>query len=301
MLLAKLSAGDMVALDAVYHTSCLETLHKRAASVRAKATNHEVPNDSVCHGLALAELIYFMEESQDDSEGNPVFKLRDLSKLYAERLEQMGVEVSQRIHSTRLKERILKQCPDLQSYKDGREIMLAFNKHVGAVLRKASEPRYDDNAMILSRAAKVICQELLKMEKSQFDGTFSSNCQENSVPPSLRSLIEMIMGGTGIRAESCNGNAALSISQLIRYNSIVRRRKDSSQAAYHSKSRETPLPVYIGLLLHAETRKKGLVDKLSDLGLSIPYGRVLEVSTELGNMVGARFEAEKQFVLQISK
>ena len=45
--------------------------------------------------------------------------------------------------------------------------------------------------------------------------------------------------------------------------------------------------------VHAETRKKGLVDKLCDLGLSISYNRVLEISSEMGNNVGERFQAEK--------
>lgn len=62
---------------------------------------------------------------------------------------------------------------------------------------------------------------------------------------------------------------------------------------FHAKSHETTLPVYISLMLHAETQNRRLVDKLSDKGLSIPYNRVLEISTDKGNMVGARFEAEK--------
>ena len=79
----------------------------------------------------------------------------------------------------------------------------------------------------------------------------------------------MIMGGTSIKRQSSNiveNQAALTVSQLIRFNSVVQRHKDL-QAIYHTKNRETPL----GLLVHAETRKKGLVNKLCDLGLSISY------------------------------
>lgn len=35
-----------------------------------------------------------------------------------------------------------------------------------------------------------------------------------------------------------------------------------------------------------------MVDKLCDLGLSISYNRVLEISSEMGNNVGERFQAE---------
>lgn len=72
---------------------------------------------------------------------------------------------------------------------------------------------------------------------------------------------------------------------------MVRRRKDS-KANYHAKERETPLPMYVGILLRAETRKRGLVDKLCDLGLSVSYNRVLESSSELGNKLSAQFQAE---------
>lgn len=50
--------------------------------------------------------------------------------------------------------------------------------------------------------------------------------------------------------------------------------------------------MYVGILLRAETRKRGLVDKLCDLGLSVSYNRVLEISSELGNKVSAQFKAE---------
>ena len=113
--------------------------------------------------------------------------------------------------------------------------------------------------------------------------------------PQSLSLYEVwIMHGASIKTQSSNiveNQAVLTVSQLIRFNSVVRRRKDS-QASYHSRDRGTPLPTYVGLLLHAETRKRGLVDKLCDLGLSISYNRVLEISTEMGNKVAARFQAE---------
>ena len=114
--------------------------------------------------------------------------------------------------------------------------------------------------MLIAKTAKIIRRDLLNMEKSKFHGTFEANCQEASIPQSLRSLVEMIMGGASIKTQSSNiveNQAALTVSQLIRFNSVVRRRKDS-QAIYHTKDRETPLPTYLGLLVHAETREKRL-------------------------------------------
>ena len=38
---------------------------------------------------------------------------------------------------------------------------------------------------------------------------------------------------------------------------------------YHSRDKETPLPVYVGLLIHGRTLKRELVDMFFQLGLSI--------------------------------
>ena len=62
--------------------------------------------------------------------------------------------------------------------------------------------------------------------------------------------------------------------QLIGQN-IVKRTRDNTTTNYFSKTRELPLGVYMGMMLHAKTRKKGIVDKLYDLGISIPYARVI--------------------------
>ncbi len=53
------------------------------------------------------------------------------------------------------------------------------------------------------------------------------------------------------------------------------------------------MPTYIGLVLHAHTRKRELVDKLFYLGLSISYDRVLRLSAEMGNSVCQRFYMEQ--------
>ena len=60
----------------------------------------------------------------------------------------------------------------------------------------------------------------------------------------------------------------------------------------HSTDREPPLPVYLGMKIHAETRKKGLVDTLYSLGLSISYDRLLSISTALGNTAVDQYEED---------
>lgn len=93
LLPGKLSDGDMVAHDTMYHTHCLSKLYKKVARDKNQSVT-PTDNDSICQSIALAELVSFLEECRCDSDDNPVFKLSELSKMYATRLEQMGVNNS---------------------------------------------------------------------------------------------------------------------------------------------------------------------------------------------------------------
>ncbi|VDI61335.1 Hypothetical predicted protein [Mytilus galloprovincialis] len=130
---------------------------------------------------------------------------------------------------------------------------------------------------------------------TSFRGFFETDCQKKSVPQSLKTLIGMILGGPNIETQSGNfieAQCTLTIAQLLQFNFSVRRRKESSMQSSHSTDREPPLPTYLGLLIHAETRKRGLVDKLYDLGLSISYDRIMQLSTALGNSICESFNTE---------
>ena len=95
----------------------------------------------------------------------------------------------------------------------------------------------------------------------------------------------MILQGTNInKNKKYLEQLNLTISHLIGQN-IVKRTRDNTTANYFCKARESPVGVCLGMMVHAKTRKKGIIDKLYDLGISIPYSRVMELSTCLGNRV----------------
>ena len=77
MLLAKLSKGDMVALDAKYHSKCLSALYNHARKFKAGAQQGEHPMS----GIAFAELVMYIEETRLESSTAPIFKLADLAHL----------------------------------------------------------------------------------------------------------------------------------------------------------------------------------------------------------------------------
>ena len=48
---------------------------------------------------------------------------------------------------------------------------------------------------------------------------------------------------------------------------------------------ETPFPVWLGILVHKETRNKKIIEYLSDLELSISYEKVMKIENGLVNMI----------------
>ena len=121
------------------------------------------------------------------------------------------------------------------------------------------------------------------------------------MPNVLVAMVNMVLDGPSIKNQSLSSStqAALSIVQLLKFNSVKQRRKQGAAktqeppAVTHSTSQETPLPTYVGLMLQAETRKRGLVDKLFSLGLSISYDRILRLSAQMGNSVCQLYHIEQ--------
>ena len=177
-LLAKLSAGDMVALDAKYHTKCLVKLYNRARKVKAEKIQN-TNDQEVMSKVAFAELVMYIEEVRYSSEDKaPIFKLSDLAQLYVSRMDQLGINLDKRIHTTRLKHRLLAQFTDMRAQKKGRDILLAFEEDIGTALAKACELDSDNEAIHLARAAKIVRRHLFEKSKP-FDG-FPAGCQKES-------------------------------------------------------------------------------------------------------------------------
>ena len=235
--------------------------------------------------MVLAELAAFMQQERDRLGGNCVFKIADLAALYKKRFEDLEGVLPERIHSTRLKLRLLAHIDGLTESKRGKTMYLAFDDDLCDVLKTINEKDFDEDSFVLSRAADILRKSLLEKESKEFNGEFHLDLQSSFVPQVLSSFVDMILQGTNInKNKKYLEQANLTISQLIGQN-IVKRTRDNITPNYFCEARESPLGVYLGMMVHAKTQKKGITDKLYDLGISVPYSRVMELSTCLGNKV----------------
>ncbi len=230
-LLAKLSAGDLIAQDAQYHPQCLVSLYNRA---RETKLSEKTDADAINHGIALAELVSYIEDVSLDNLVAPVFKLTDLANLYGTRLQQLGTKVEGRIHSTDLKNLILGYFPDMKALKQGRDTVLVSDADVGSAIRKACEHDADNDAAHLARAANIVRRDMFKMV-NKFNGSFETACQQDSVPVSLLELVAMVLNGPSIEAQSTLSEVpqpVLSIAQLLMHPQFCTTTRESGYQRY---------------------------------------------------------------------
>ena len=139
-LLARLLVSDMTASDAVYHKNCITALHTGYRSFVRKRETTGRTEDTQPQSIALAELIPYLEDMKCTDDTNTIFKLADLVKLYTECLAQLESDTSKRINSTRLKDKLLGQLPELEAHKSSsNEVLISFKEDIGEALLCASK------------------------------------------------------------------------------------------------------------------------------------------------------------------
>ena len=206
-------------------------------------------------------------------------------------MEQLGIGLDKRILTTRLKDCLLAQFTDMRAQKKGRDVLLASEEDIGTALSKACELDSDNEVINLACVAKIAHRHLFEKTKP-FDG-FPVECQKESVPSILLALVNMMLEGPSIHDHNeASTSAALSIAQLLKFNSIKHKLKQATPTDRHSIDQETPVSIYIGLMLYAHSRKSDLVDRLYSLGMSISYDHVLRLTAQMGSSVCEKFHRE---------
>ena len=161
--------------------------------------------------------------------------------------------------------------------------------------------------MVLVKAIKILRKHIMNM-KFDFTGSFSPESEVKSVPSIQtlsRSFQQMMLDGPGIMkvnkespalvssASEHVPAAALSISQLIIYNS-VKHRSTNPCIPRHIHTRENPLVIYIAIKIYSNTEMKSLVDSMHGRGLQsrlcISYSRLRTISTDLANSIICFYE-----------
>ena len=122
------------------------------------------------------------------------------------------------------------------------------------MMKQALACDYEGDAQLLAKAAKIVRRDIVLHNGFKFE----SGCQKESVPFTLKTLVSMLLNGANLKhQDSIDSQASLTISQNILFN--FKKCASSSSKSRHSLYREPPLPLYIGMMIHTETRSKKTV------------------------------------------
>ena len=114
---------------------------------------------------------------------------------------------------------------------------------------------------LLAKAAQIIRKDLLRHEQ-QFNGDISKERQFEGISSSTFQLISLIIKGGNAQdyTPKYPEKIIANLSQLVMFNTVKNKRKETVSHVRHSKLKEPPLPVYLGMLIHNKTRKNVLVN-----------------------------------------
>ncbi len=274
-LLAKIEGGDLHALEAKYHVSCLTKFRNshRALQRGKKESSFSNLEEKKIEARVLTELLNHMETSVED--GVLCYKISELRSLYQNRLTDFGI--SKELNKIRFKELLLSHFPDAQVQNDGKNVSLIFKQEMQKILKEAFQQKVESDALILSKAVKIIRNDIFNYQCGfKFSGSLPSRCQQDSLPENLKYLVSMLLNGPNITDQDpVECQSALTIAQMILFN--CKKRPSGTTNNRHNLKFEPPLSLYLGMKIHTQTRSKKLVMEMNDLGLCVSYARILEI------------------------
>ena len=181
--------------------------------------------------------------------------------IYEQRIQALGIQ--REINRARLKDKILNFFPIAQELSDGK---LSFEQGIQQMLKQSSKSDCEGEVLLFAEVAKILRSELASFNGFQFDGCFTSSCQQESVPSALKTFVSMLLNDVDLKNNDCtNLQTVLTVSLTILSNYT----KKPTSSAQHSPRREPPLPLFIGLKVHTKTRSKKMITNLYNLGLNV--------------------------------
>ena len=286
-LLAKLSAGDMVAIDAVYHLRCLNCLYKKADALR-DGNNRYDDKEKLQQQQAFVELQEYIESFRGSSE---VISMSDVCHIYEQRLEELGNAT--KTHTTRLRKSLVEAIPDLECVqnKSGQWDLIFDENLAAAVYELKRQDTVNDKVIAFSRAANILRQAIFK-SRNEYN---SSNSVSNT-PDEIKVFLSFVMNGSQVKRHKdqvikATEKVVNTIGQLISFNTVAKR-KGKKEQLRHSRKSETPFALYIGIKTYL-TSGLDLLNQLHAAGLSVSQDRVKNLATDIANSCIAKWKAEE--------
>ena len=214
-VLSKLSLGDVASNEVYYHRNCYKAFCFQYEQITLKKSDCEKYNQKAKEQLIKAtrfnQIVNYVYDKKRYESVNS-FEVASLEKLYIELLSHDNIE--QTSHVSRFAENLLDSIPEVEKRVVNKKNVIFFSKDVDDFLfDEYMEP--NDFIKTMNRIALPI-RKAMKNIKNEFSGDFNSNCQRESVPTELLTLISMLIEGTNVSMTT--SQSVLTCAQIIMYN-----------------------------------------------------------------------------------
>jgi hypothetical protein len=277
----KLMGGsDVIALETKYHLKCYQYFGNDYRGFKRRENAKEKKEEKLLESRVFEELVSSM--MTDVENGKLSFFLYDIYESYVNRLQVFGID--KQVNKTTLKEKILDFFGgDLQEQKVKRKdkkVSLIFNEGMEEILRDSLKDRdASQDSKTLRKAAQIVRSEMFQFQPPTFCGSFNPQCQENSVPPSVKTLMSMLLYGDDFKNTEKDSQETLTLSQLM----FSLSKKKYINGVNQRNTRETPLQIYLSSEIHVTGRHKSVIHKFNKLGLGVSYDRQLRLEEQLAS------------------
>ena len=280
-LLNLVSSGSTACNELYYHNQCNVNLWNQCNKMDAEKTSTDVSwkKAQAFHSIVT----YVIEKKADDPTKS--LPAKELNELYTNNLKEMGIE--EQCQTTRFAKKLVSFIPNLVSTNVNNRLYVLRSEKVEELM--TSHVQCPDT--YLASLQKVVhpIRTAISQQENSFDGKYDGSSQISSVPKLLLLLIMLLIDGCTSMKPS---QQALSVAQLITYHAKINRKGDKQR---HKKSQETPLMIYTGLKVFFVTRSRKLIDCLFQIGLSMSYDRVLELTNIMYQNLNKAYETHGCF------
>ena len=186
-MIARISSGDLVALEAKYHFQCLTKYRNRYRSFCRQSNPQSTVDTKIARARAFVELVDKIET--DIEEGTQFFYLNELHLLYTNRLQQLGKTST--VNRTDLKDRLMLHFQHFgleDVFRKGKPTVLLFPQGIKELLEDSKLLRnFENEAFLFAKVANICRDELFKAKIGNpfLDRTKDKSFSQESSTPSL--------------------------------------------------------------------------------------------------------------------
>lgn len=290
-ILKCLAAGDLAANAIWYHASCYKKFcndyHRKLKLLELEKTSSGV-NRIIAKDLAMDKVVQYIMETEASQPGTS-FLVAELEELYLKELQNH--EIMRKSNITNFTVMLLDKVDGLEVIRHSNKSRVVFKDTVQqAVTTFIDLP--DELEQMMHKVSSAIRADIFA-QKNCFTGQVNDDTQSKSVPSSLLRLVGMLVDGNKWQSEP--SQETFTISETITYNAR-KQLQNHSMTYYKDKGRETPVMIYTTFKIYATVRSRSLIDHFFNVGLAVPYKRLLEITKQLHEDMMASFQTHKAFI-----